>query len=468
MSLSKASIIVLSWNGMKYLEDCLSAALEQAYPDFELIVVDNASTDGSAEFVAVDFPQVRLVRNERNLGFAGGNNVGLRAAKGDMLVLLNQDTVVQPGWLMALAETLQDSSVGIAGSKILDFDRKALSHAGGRLLEPTLIGVHIGAGEWDEGQYDEPADVKYVTGAAMATRRDVIDRVGLLDESFFPAYYEDVDWCLRVAAAGFKIRYCPRATVWHDESSSTRNHWPRKHYFHYRARLMLLLKHFSPEFIVEEFAPAEAQRLQHVDGSELRAAHAALAERLAMSELDPNLGAAQSWKHVLAALEALRQLTLLRCGGDSLTTVPVPDVWRGDIAAARSGATPPSEHGDRQARLSQNLEALHQTYEVKERPFRSAVPLLGPVIVALRSLWNSVATRWYVLPILEQQNRFNAASARNIRDIYAELDTLAFYWDSDAVILPLVERQIELEQQLRELGRQIEEIQSELEGRREG
>ena len=97
----KASVIVLSWNGMDYLEDCLKAVLSQDYAGFEVIVVDNGSTDGSADLVAERFPQVQLIRNERNLGFAAGNNVGLQAATGDVLILLNQDTVVQPGWLAA-------------------------------------------------------------------------------------------------------------------------------------------------------------------------------------------------------------------------------------------------------------------------------------------------------------------------------------------------------------------------------
>jgi hypothetical protein len=110
------------------------------------------------------------------------------------------------------------------------------------------------------------------------------------------------------------------------------------------------------------------------------------------------------------------------------------------------------------------LETLHQTYEVKEQPFRSDVPVFGRAIVALRNLWNSVSTRWYVLPILQQQNEFNAAAASSLNDLYAELDTLAFYWDSDSTILHLVEREIELERRIVALEGAIQQLGSSQEG----
>lgn len=126
------SAIVLSWNGKKYIADCLDALLAQDYAHLELLVVDNGSTDGTPELVAEQYPLVTLIRNGRNLGFAPGNNIGLRAATGDLLVLLNQDTRVQPGCLAALAATFADPSIGVAGCKLL-YPDGTIQHAGGYL-----------------------------------------------------------------------------------------------------------------------------------------------------------------------------------------------------------------------------------------------------------------------------------------------------------------------------------------------
>lgn len=243
----KASVIVLAWNGTNHLEACLESLLAQDETGFELIVVDNGSTDGSADLVAERFPAARLLRNEQNLGFAGGCNVGLRAAQGEVLVLLNQDMVVEPGWLAALVKALTDEEVGIVGAKLLEMDGRTFSHAGAYLEWPLVLGRHLGVDEADQGQYDRATDVEFVTGASLAVKRAVLEEIGPLDERFYPAYFEDVDWCWRARRAGWRVRYEPRAVAWHDEASSTRHHWPSKHYYHYRNKLLFLLKHYPPD-----------------------------------------------------------------------------------------------------------------------------------------------------------------------------------------------------------------------------
>ena len=135
----KASIVIPVWNGLRHLDSGLAALLCQDYPEFEVIAVDNASADGSADFIAQQYPSVRLFKNSHNLGFSGGCNVGLRAAVGDILVLLNQDVVVRPDWLSALVQSFDDAAVGVAGSKLLQPDRRTLSHAGAYLEWPLAL-----------------------------------------------------------------------------------------------------------------------------------------------------------------------------------------------------------------------------------------------------------------------------------------------------------------------------------------
>ena len=221
------SVIVCSLNGARVLPACLKSVLASRGPGedargvgFEAIVVDNGSTDGTGELVRRDFPAVRLVASERNLGFAGGNNLGIRAARGEILILLNDDTEVPPEWLGRLAAPFaHDPRIGAAGCKLLYPDGKTIQHAGGILLANANTS-HIGYGEEDRGQWDSPGERAYVTGAALALRRAALVQVGLLDPAFFPIYFEEVDIQTRLARAGWKIWYEPSAWLIHFESQS--------------------------------------------------------------------------------------------------------------------------------------------------------------------------------------------------------------------------------------------------------
>ena len=302
----KASVIVLAWNGVEYLEHCLDAVLSQDYADFEVIVVDNGSTDGSADLVAEHYPQVLLICNERNLGFAAGNNVGLRAATGDVLVLLNQDTVVQPGWLAALVSAFEDPTVGVAGCKILDLDGETIQHAGGYLLSPIAEGKHYGFGERDEGQYNQPREVEYLTGAALAVRRAVFEQVGDLDTQFFPGYYEDADLCVRVHQAGFKVLYWPAAVVHHYGSASFRQGLYNQLYLIFWNQIRFIFKHFSPDEILDSFIPAMIDRIGHKVREELHAvALGSLDAMLIWPQVAP---AGTDYATKLRILQAFREL----------------------------------------------------------------------------------------------------------------------------------------------------------------
>ncbi len=258
----KASVIVLSWNGKPYLEDCLTAVLTQSYPDFEALLVDNASTDGSADFVAERFPRARIIRNSQNLGFAAGMNVGLKAAAGEILVLLNQDTVVRENWLTALVEAMAaDREVGVAGCKILESDGKTIQHAGAT-LEYLSISHHYGYGELDQGQYDTLRAVDFVTGAAMGIKRVVVEKIGYLDEDFFPGYFEDVEFCLRAREAGYKVIYVPQAVLIHFQSSSIgQDSYAQNRYYHTN-RFLFLLKNYTLDQLAIDLSSAERERLK--------------------------------------------------------------------------------------------------------------------------------------------------------------------------------------------------------------
>ncbi len=450
----RASVVIPVWNGRPHLPDCLDALLAQDYPDFEIIAVDNASSDGSADLIAEGYPRVQVIRNERNLGFAGGCNAGLRMAKGSALILLNQDVVVQPGWLSALIGALEEARVGITGAKLLEPDGCTLSHAGAYVEWPLGLGVHIGVGEADRGQYDVARDVEYVTGASLAVRSAVMADIGLLDEDFYPAFYEDVDYCWRAREAGWRVKYEPRAAALHDEASSTRHHWLSRHYYHYRNRLIFILKHFTPSQVVREFIPAEKKRISSLPTDELRAGHVALTEILSMwSVIRGDLTAAEisgsDGERVLEGLRALREQIVEQQGGGSALRRP-----RAYQGGARMDGAPTAADEELAAELM-NL------WEIREQPFTSQVPVLAPLIVAFRRLWNSVATKWYVRPMMAQQVRFNGAVMRALSRLW---DMHAHHWDSDALVALLAERigtmtgrTLELEERLARVEAQLAE-----------
>lgn len=240
------SVIVVAYNGAAFLPACLRTLGASQGVSFEIIVVDNGSADGSAELVARDFPACRLIRNPRNLGFGGGNNVGMQASRGRYLVLLNQDTEVSPQWLSQIvAPFADDPRIGAVGCKLLYAGGKIIQHAGGHMYPNVLTG-HLGNGEEDHGQWDRPTEIGYVTGAAMAVRRETVAEIGLLDEGFFPAYFEETDWQARMWRAGWKVFYTPASGVIHYESQSLGALSPRFIFLYTRHRLRYIALNGTP------------------------------------------------------------------------------------------------------------------------------------------------------------------------------------------------------------------------------
>ena len=260
----KASVIIPAHNGARFLARCLAALMAQTGAAFDVIVVDNGSSDSGADLVAAEFPEVRLVREPRALGFSGACNHGLRlalAGDAEALLILNQDTEVHPGWLAALLAVLEaEPRVGIAGCKAL-FPNGRIQHAGGELLPPLGYGRNIG--------YNQPADaplpatpLDFLSGVALAMRRSTLEQIGLFDEGFNPAYFEDVDLCLRAVAAGWELRYVPEASLTHREGAANAGADHRHAALIERNRLRLQLKHAPIERLVGELFPAEAAQLR--------------------------------------------------------------------------------------------------------------------------------------------------------------------------------------------------------------
>lgn len=220
------AIIVLNWNGRDLTLDCLRSLEGITTPDLRIILVDNASSDGTAEAVRRRYhARVTLVENAENLGFAAGNNVGIRRALddgADFILLLNNDTVVAEDFVdHLLGPMLADAAIGITAPKIYYAEpENQIWFAGGEISMWRGVAKHTGIREIDRGQHDTARDIDYATGCAFLVRRAVFERIGDLDPGY-RAYFEDTDFCVRARRAGFRIRYVPAAHVWHRISAST-------------------------------------------------------------------------------------------------------------------------------------------------------------------------------------------------------------------------------------------------------
>lgn len=252
------SVIVVSHNSGRFLRRTLETVLQQTSPEFELVFVDNASTDDSiASARSFADPRMSIIEAKTNRGFAGANNDAARKASGDIFLILNPDTELPPDFLAQLDRSFADNpKAGILGAKILAPDRKTLLHCGGRIGWNAHC-RHFGRGREDCGQYDVPREVEYVTGAALAVRAAVWQQLGGFDETFYPAYYEDTDLCVRCRKAGWKVLYDPRLCLLHHEGVSLEYKSMQFWEMHHRNRLWFTLKNHSFWILLTRALPAE-------------------------------------------------------------------------------------------------------------------------------------------------------------------------------------------------------------------
>ena len=241
----KLSFITINYNGLKYTDELIKSI--PFNNEMEVIVVDNASTQDEASIIAERYPQVKVIRSPHNLGFAGGNNLGIKEAKGKYILLINNDTYFKEYNIAPLIERLESSDkIGIVCPKLcFAWGNNPIQYAGYTPLSPiTVRNRAIGFGEEDHGQYDLPHPTPYAHGAAMLIKREAINKVGLMPECFF-LYYEEIDWSMMFTRAGYEIWYDPACTVYHKESQTTGQNSPLRTYYITRNRLLLVKRNYK-------------------------------------------------------------------------------------------------------------------------------------------------------------------------------------------------------------------------------
>ena len=241
----RLSIITVNYNG---LDD--TCALIESIPfneNMEVIVVDNASKQNEASIISQRYTYIKTIRTDKNLGFAGGNNLGIKEAKGKYIFLINNDTIFKEFNVDSLIKRLESSqNIGIVCPKIrFEWGTNPIQYAGYTLLSKiTIRNQAIGYGEEDHGQYDCAHPTPYAHGSAMLIKRETIEKVGLMPEEYF-LYYEEIDWSMIFIKAGYDIWYDPSCTIYHKESQSTGQNSPLRAYYITRNRLLLVNRNWQ-------------------------------------------------------------------------------------------------------------------------------------------------------------------------------------------------------------------------------
>jgi len=236
------SVISVNYNQAQLTCDMVASLLRTTYPRLEIIVVDNASPTDDPDLITQQYPQVKLIKSAQNLGFAGGNNLGIAEAKGEYLLFLNNDTEVDPGFLEPLVRLFQQNlQAGIASPKIIFHGTdNVIQYAGSLGVNPwTGRSVTVGMGETDHGQHNQSQPTQLADGAAMMVPRRVIEAVGVMPEVYF-LYYEELDWCELIKRGGYTCHYVAEATIYHKESMSVGKSSVLKTYYMNRNRLLFI------------------------------------------------------------------------------------------------------------------------------------------------------------------------------------------------------------------------------------
>lgn len=242
-------IIILNSNRRDDTLACLESLSKSTYENFQIIVLDNKSTDDSVEAIRSAFPEVQLIDLVENLGYAGNNNVGIEEAikqGADWVLVLNEDTILDLNCLVELVKVGEsDPKIGIVGPMVYHHNEPDVIQSAGGMLGKYWQSQHLGQNELDRGQFQSPHRVEWISGCAILVRKAVIEQVGMLDVKFF-IYWEETEWCIRAARGGWLIFHVPRAKIWH--KGVQRNYQPKPSFTYYGTRnhLLTLAKHQAP------------------------------------------------------------------------------------------------------------------------------------------------------------------------------------------------------------------------------
>lgn len=242
------SVVITSWNGRHWLEQCLPTVAAQVYPAFEIIVVDNGSTDGTVAWLEAEWPQVRIIQLEQNLGFAAANNAGIRASRYPFVATLNNDTRVDRHWLSELVRAAGTPGVGMVASCVLRWHKPDMIDSAGLYVDVTGTAWNRGWGR-PASSAATAGDVFGPSAAAALYCRRMLDEVGLFDETYF-AYYEDVDLAWRARKVGWRCRYAPAARVWHWHSATGEQTPDLKLFLLGRNKIWTILKNYELKFLL--------------------------------------------------------------------------------------------------------------------------------------------------------------------------------------------------------------------------
>lgn len=248
------SIIILNYNGNRFLLNCLRSVLSTDFPDFEVILVDNGSTDRSIELARTVYgndPRLFFIMNPQNLGFGEGNNVGVKSSRGRYIVFLNNDVEVDPSWLMELVNGIEsDQTIGAAQSKLLLLDDKGLIDSAGDCVNTLGFSCSRGRGQTDVGQYDRIDDIFSARGAAMIVKRTVFEAVGGFDSLYF-VQYEDIDLGWRIRLAGYRIVFVPKSIVFHAGRIATNKMKPSNVVFNEcKGYILTMIKNYEAKNLI--------------------------------------------------------------------------------------------------------------------------------------------------------------------------------------------------------------------------
>lgn len=248
----KVSVVIPNWNGLEFLKTCLTSLDKQTFSDFEVIVVDNGSTDGSINYIEKEFPKYQIIKLPKNIGFSPAVNKGIQKASGKYIALINNDTKVDANCLKYLVEAIEkDPEIGMVAAKMLKFDSPHIIDSAGDYIDAVGHANNIGMGEKEE-KYKQGKYIFLVTGGGSLIKRVVFEKIGLLDDDYF-AYFEDVDFCLRAQMAGFKAYFEPRAKILHIHKATSRRNPGFTEYLQFRNMTMTIIKNFPTKLFFIDF-----------------------------------------------------------------------------------------------------------------------------------------------------------------------------------------------------------------------